>query len=124
MEQKDEILVPHTGDQWVATKLWFCLLMDAVGCLSYIVPGVGEWLDVLWAPLSAWIFYRAFGGRMGTIGSVIALIEEALPFVDILPTFTIAWLVRHLEKRRYHTMRMDKKNRNLSPRDDKLRFSV
>lgn len=75
-------------------KLSFCILMDIVGYLSYAIPVFGEWFDVLWAPVSAYIFYRTFGGKTGAIGSFINLAEEILPFTDFIPVFTIAYFYK------------------------------
>lgn len=72
--------------------LLFCIAMDAIGMVSFIFPGLGEFTDIVWAPLSAFIFFRTFGGKKGVIGGIISFIEEALPFIDIIPTFTIAWI--------------------------------
>ncbi len=72
----------------------FCLLMDLIGCASYIVPGIAEFLDVVWAPISAYIFYKTFGGKVGQIGAVINFIEEIIPGTDIVPSFTIAWFYK------------------------------
>ena len=74
--------------------LYFCILMDLIGCASFVIPGIGEFSDIIWAPVSAYIFYRAFGGRFGLFGAVIDFIEEALPFTDIIPSFTIAYFLR------------------------------
>lgn len=71
--------------------------MDLIGSASYFVPGMGEWLDIAWAPISAYIFYRSFGGKTGAIGSIINFAEEVLPFVDIIPTFTIAYFIKKLK---------------------------
>ncbi len=71
--------------------------MDLIGMFTYLVPGVGEFADIVWAPVSAFIFYKMFGGRIGLIGSVLNFVEEALPFTDAIPSFTIAWLVRKSE---------------------------
>ena len=80
-------------------SLIFCLLMDITGSVSYFIPGVGEWFDLLWAPLSAYIFYKSFGGKTGKIGSVISFIEELLPFTDFIPTFTLAFIYNHIRKK-------------------------
>jgi hypothetical protein len=72
-------------------NLVFCLLMDLIGCASYIIPGLAEFIDIVWAPISAYIFYKTFGGRVGQIGAVINFIEEIVPGTDIIPSFTIAW---------------------------------
>ena len=71
--------------------LWLCILIDTIGMLSYIIPGMGEWMDTAWAPISAYLFGLLFEGTKGTI---IAFLEEALPFTDIIPTFTITYFLR------------------------------
>jgi len=73
--------------------------MDLIGSASYFVPGMGEWLDIAWAPISAYIFYRSFGGKTGAIGSIINFVEEVLPFVDFIPTFTIAYFYKRFFKK-------------------------
>jgi len=79
-------------------SLGFCLLMDLVGCISYVIPGTGELMDIVWAPISAFVFYRSFGGKTGMVGGIINFIEEGVPGIDIIPTFTIAWLVTYFNK--------------------------
>lgn len=79
--------------------LIFCLIMDLIGSASYFVPGMGEWLDIVWAPISAYIFYRSFGGKTGAIGSIINFTEEILPFLDFIPTFTIAYFYKRFFKK-------------------------
>ena len=81
-------------------SLSFCIIMDLLGCVSFVIPGIGEFSDIIWAPLSAFIFFRTFGGRLGIFGGMLDLIEEALPFTDIVPTFTIAYFLRkHILKK-------------------------
>lgn len=65
--------------------------MDLLGYATYIIPVIGEWGDIVWAPISAYLFYRAFGGGLGIIGGVVNFIEELLPGLDFIPSFTIAW---------------------------------
>ena len=71
--------------------LWLCILLDLIGMLSYVVPGMGELIDAVWAPISAFLFSRLFGGIKGTI---LVFLEEILPFTDIIPTFTITYFIR------------------------------
>jgi hypothetical protein len=78
-------------------KLSLCLLLDIVGMASYFIPAWGEWIDVIWAPLSAFLFYWLFGGKTGTIGAALTFAEEALPFTDIIPMFTICYFARKSE---------------------------
>ena len=75
-------------------SLVFCIVMDLIGCASYVIPGLTEITDVVWAPISAFIFYKTFGGRVGEIGAVINFVEEIVPFADIVPSFTIAYFYK------------------------------
>lgn len=84
-ENEKELFLPNIG---------ICILMDLVGMASYFFPGLGEFADVVWAPISAYIFFKLFGGRLGMIGSVLNFLEEIIPFTDIIPSFTIAWFIR------------------------------
>ena len=73
--------------------LYQALILDAIGCLTYLIP-IAEWVDVVWAPISAWMFIRLFGGKVGTFGAIVNFTEEILPFSDFFPTFTIGWIIR------------------------------
>lgn len=77
--------------------LWLCLLLDAIGMVSYFIPGWGEWIDVVWGPLSALLFYYLFAGRTGVIGAIVNFVEESLPFIDFIPMFTIGYFIRKKE---------------------------
>lgn len=77
-------------------SLWVCVLMDLLGCASYAVPLLGEVCDVIWAPLSAIIFYRMFGGTLGTFGSLFNFMEELFPGLDFIPTFTLSWVMQRM----------------------------
>ncbi len=83
-----ELLLPNIG---------ICILLDLIGMASYIFPAMGEFVDVIWAPISAYIFFKLFGGRLGMIGSILNFLEEIIPFTDIIPSFTIAWFIRKKE---------------------------
>jgi hypothetical protein len=74
-------------------KLMKCLALDAIGMASMAVPGVGPFLDIVWAPIAAFISYKMFGNKRGRYTSVITFVEEILPGSDILPTFTIFWFL-------------------------------
>lgn len=77
-------------------SLWICILMDVLGCASYVVPVLGDVSDFIWAPISAIIFYRMFGGTIGTFGSVFNFMEELFPGTDFIPTFTLAWILKRV----------------------------
>ncbi|MEC5147846.1 hypothetical protein [Chitinophaga sp. 212800010-3] len=81
-------------------SLWICILMDLIGCASYAVPGLGELSDVIWAPISALILYRMFGGALGAYGGVFNFVEELFPGTDFIPTFTISWILKRIAEGR------------------------
>lgn len=69
-------------------KLVLSLLCDALGYVSLVFP----LFDVVWAPLSAYIMTKLYKGKEGKVAAVISFIEEALPFLDVVPTFSLMWL--------------------------------
>lgn len=73
-------------------KLLLGVLLDGVGMISFTIPLLGEFSDVIWAPVAAFIMARMYKGRVGRVASVLTFIEEALPFTDIIPSFTITWI--------------------------------
>jgi hypothetical protein len=79
-------------------SLVFCILMDLLGCATYAIPFFGEFADIIWAPVSAIIFYRSFGGWKGAFGGLFNFVEEILPGLDFIPTFTITWLWQYFTK--------------------------
>ena len=80
-------------------SLFFCILMDVVGYATYAIPGLGEFADILWAPISSIIFMRTFGGWKGALGGVGNFIEEILPGMDFIPSFTIMWFIQNTQKK-------------------------
>jgi hypothetical protein len=82
------------NEQHFLPNIVLCIVMDLIGMFTYIFPALGEFADIIWAPISAMIFYKMFGGRIGMIGGVLNFVEEIIPFTDVIPSFTIAWFVR------------------------------
>lgn len=80
-------------------SLVFCLFMDAIGYFSYAIPFLGEFADIIWAPVSALIFTISFGGWRGILGGMFNFVEEILPGTDFIPSFTIAWMIRNMRNR-------------------------
>jgi len=79
-------------------SLGACLVMDFLGYATYAVPFFGEFLDILWAPVSAFIFFRMFGGVKGLFGGAFNFFEELMPGLDFIPTFTIAWALHYFRR--------------------------
>ena len=75
----------------------FCILMDILGMATYAIPGLGEIGDLIFAPVSAVIFYLTFGSWKGALFNFT---EEVLPGTDFIPTFTIAWLMVYFGNRK------------------------
>jgi len=69
-------------------KLILSLLLDGLGYVSFIFPP----FDFIWAPLSAYFMTKMYKGREGKIAAAITFVEEALPFLDVIPTFSLMWL--------------------------------
>ena len=74
-------------------KLAKCILLDAVGMVSFSIPVVGPFLDIIWAPVAASISYKMFGDKKGKYTSLITFVEEILPITDVIPSFTIFWFL-------------------------------
>jgi hypothetical protein len=85
--------------------LALCVLMDLLGCASYLVPFLGEFFDLVWAPISAIIYMKLFGGAKGVFGGVFNFLEEILPGLDIIPTFTITWFMLYHKRSKQLSVR-------------------
>jgi hypothetical protein len=72
-------------------KLVLGIIFDTIGVLSYLVPGVAEYIDIIWAPIAGILMTKLYPGRVGKVAGVIAFLEEIIPFTDIIPSFTITW---------------------------------
>ena len=77
------------------TSMWIILLLsvliDAAGCASYVLPFFGELSDLIEAPLAAIAMQKLYGS---TVMTTALLVEELLPFTDVIPTATIAWFLK------------------------------
>lgn len=80
-------------------NLFLGLLFDAIGMLSFTVPMVGEFSDVIWAPITAYLMTRMYQGTVGKVGAVVAFLEEVVPFTDIIPSFTLTWIYNYWIKK-------------------------
>lgn len=70
--------------------LVICLTIDLGGVSSYLLPGIGEAADLLWAPASAFLVRAVFESNILALANFA---KEALPFTDILPLATLAWVL-------------------------------
>jgi len=82
------------------------LLCDILGYVSLIFP----LFDFIWAPLSAYLMTKLYKGKEGKIAAVISFIEEALPFLDVIPTFTLMWIYTYVLKTKSYNINAKKKH--------------
>lgn len=75
-------------------KLAISLVCDALGYVSFVFP----LFDIVWAPLAGYLMTKIYKGRTGKIAGAIVFIEEAMPFLDVVPTFTLMWLYSYVFK--------------------------
>ena len=71
-------------------KLVLSLVLDAIGMITF--------LDIIWAPLSGYIMTKMYRGNEGKVAGVISFLEEIVPGLDIIPSFTIMWVYTYVIK--------------------------
>lgn len=72
------------------------ILFDTIGMLSFSVPLIGEFSDVIWAPFAGFLMTWMYKGTVGKVGGVVTFLEEILPFSDFIPTFTLTWIYNYI----------------------------
>lgn len=75
------------------------IIYDAIGMLTMLIPFIGPFLDILWAPFAAKKMSEMYKGTEGKIASAVVFIEEILPFTDFIPTFTLMWCYTYIWKK-------------------------
>lgn len=74
------------------TALFLSLIIDAIGVLTYLIPVIGESLDLAWAPISLLLLQNMYGNW---VISLLGGLEEASLGFDFIPTATIAWVITY-----------------------------
>lgn len=69
-------------------KLALSIVLDFIGFITIF--------DIVWAPLSGYIMSRLYPGNKGKIAGVLSFVEEIIPGLDIVPTFTIMWFYTYV----------------------------
>ncbi|MFD2823628.1 hypothetical protein ACFS5M_08100 [Lacinutrix iliipiscaria] len=67
------------------------IVLDIIGLIPFI--------DLVWAPLSGYIMTRLYKGEMGKYAGIFTFIEEIIPGLDFIPTFTIMWFYTNVIKK-------------------------
>jgi len=79
------------------------MTVDALGASTYLLPGIGEAFDAVWAPFQASFLYYMFGGlQLAAIG----FFEEILPGTDFVPSATLGWLSEYVDAPTMESIRM------------------
>ncbi|MEO5682837.1 MAG: hypothetical protein ABIQ88_09355 [Chitinophagaceae bacterium] len=78
-------------------SLVLCIIMDVLGYATYAVPGLGELGDIVFAPVSAIVFYTMFGSVKGALFNFT---EEILPGMDFIPSFTLMWCWQYFSSKK------------------------
>jgi hypothetical protein len=86
---QQQTITPSASDFF---KLALCVAIDLVGDSSFLIPGFGEAEDIVWAPISSFLLYTIFGS---TGIAALDFTKEILPFSDLMPVATIAWLLQN-----------------------------
>ncbi len=84
---------------FINKKLVRSLVYDAIGMISMVIPLIGPFLDLLWAPYAAKKMSEMYPGKKGKLASVVVFIEEILPGTDVIPTFTLMWFYTYVWKK-------------------------
>ena len=79
-------------------QLLLGLLFDGIGMLSFAIPFVGEFSDIIWAPLSGWLMTRMYKGKIGQAAGIFTFVEEIMPGFDLIPSFTLMWFYTYVFK--------------------------
>jgi hypothetical protein len=79
-------------------NLFLGIIFDLIGMLTYLVPFLGEFADVVWAPIAGFMLSYMYKGTIGKVGGIIEFLEEILPFSDFIPTFTLTWIYTYVIK--------------------------
>lgn len=71
-------------------KLIISIALDIIGMTTYLIPGLGESGDFLWAPIYALIIRNLYHSSiLGIFGGF----EEILIGTDAIPSATIFWIL-------------------------------
>lgn len=75
------------------------ILFDGIGMVSFSIPVIGEFSDVVWAPISGFLMMWMYKGNIGKIAGAFSFLEEIIPFTDVIPSFTLTWIYNYWIKK-------------------------
>ncbi|WP_304198342.1 hypothetical protein [Flavobacterium alvei] len=75
------------------------IVFDAIGMLSFSIPFLGEFSDLVWAPIAGFMMTWMYKGTVGKMGGIFTFLEEIIPFTDFIPSFTLTWIYNYWIKK-------------------------
>jgi len=84
-------------NQTKSTHLIISIVIDILGMISYLIPGLGELVDVIYAPIAGLVIFLMYKRdfKVGIIGGLFGTAEE-LFITDLIPTATIIWIYTYV----------------------------
>ncbi len=79
------------------------IVLDLIGMSTMFMPFLGFIIDLIWAPYAAKQMNDMYEGKKGKIAAIIVFIEEILPGLDFIPTFTLMWIYTFVWKKQIVT---------------------
>ncbi len=71
---------------------FFPLSIDLLGMATYLMPALGETVDLVFAPISAILLFIMYGKNFFSFAAgVVDFFEEISPGLDFIPTATLMW---------------------------------
>ena len=83
MEEKilEEIQKEEIGNK--NRNLILGIAFDAIGMLSFSIPLVGEFSDVIWAPMAGFLMTWMYKGTVGKVGGIFTFLEDILAYLNV-----------------------------------------
>ncbi len=75
------------------------IILDLIGMSTMFIPFAGFFIDLLWAPYAAKQMSDMYEGKKGKIAAVLVFLEELIPGLDFIPTFTLMWMYTFVWKK-------------------------
>jgi hypothetical protein len=93
----EEVIIEQESNK--KRNLILGIVFDAIGMLSFSIPMIGEFSDVVWAPMAGFLMTWMYKGRVGKVGGIFTFLEEIIPFTDFIPSFTLTWIYNYWIKK-------------------------
>lgn len=94
---KEEVIIEKENNK--NRNLILGIAFDTIGMMSFSIPFLGEFSDVIWAPLAGFLMTWMYKGTVGKVGGIFTFLEEIIPFTDFIPSFTLTWVYNYWIKK-------------------------